>query len=78
MTRLGAAARGLGRFVYEFVVGDTPELAVGVAVVIPASWLLSRASPEAAVALLPLAVLGLALVSAWRGRRRPAPKAPGR
>jgi hypothetical protein len=56
-----------GRFCYEFVIGDTPELAIGVALVIVGSWVLSRAVGPAAFWFIPLAVIGLMIVSLWRG-----------
>jgi hypothetical protein len=56
-----------GRFCYEFVVGDTPELAVGVALVIVGGWALARALGAGAFWFIPLAVITLLGVSLWRG-----------
>ncbi|HVC39409.1 MAG TPA: hypothetical protein VNH20_05470 [Candidatus Dormibacteraeota bacterium] len=58
-----------GRFCYEFVVGDTPELAVGVAVVIVGAWALSRPLGGADFWFVPLAVVLLLAASLWRGVR---------
>lgn len=59
---LGAA----GRFWWDFLVGDTPELFVATLVLLGAAVGL-RHDPMAAVVVLPvLAVLAL-VVSAWRG-----------
>jgi hypothetical protein len=63
----------LGRFCYEFVVGDTPELAIGVALVIVGGWALSRALGAATFWFIPLAVAALLSLSLRRGvsgRRR--------
>jgi hypothetical protein len=60
----------VGRFCYEFVVGDTPELAIGVAVIIGASWALSRAAGAAPFWFGPLAVVALLAVSLRRGASR--------
>jgi hypothetical protein len=56
-----------GRFCYEFVVGDTPELAVGVPLVIVGGWALARTLGAAAFWFIPLAVITLLGVSLWRG-----------
>ena len=58
-----------GRFWWEFIVGDTPELAVGVALVVVAAWGLAAARVPIGAALLPVALLLLLTASVWRGRR---------
>ncbi|MGC8473173.1 MAG: hypothetical protein ACP5PW_02035 [Candidatus Dormibacteria bacterium] len=58
-----------GRFWWEFIVGDTPELAVGVALVVLAAWGLAAAKVPIGAALLPVALLLLLTASVWRGRR---------
>jgi hypothetical protein len=68
-------ARGFGRFWWDFLVGDTPELFVAALVIIGVIALLSESGHfnTAAVVVLPvLAVLALAtsLVRAARSSRR--------
>lgn len=60
-------ASAFGRFCYEFVVGDTPELAIGVLLVIVGSWALTHAIGAASFWLIPVAVAALLAVSLWRG-----------
>ena len=73
MTRtLARAARAVGRFWWDLVVGDTPELAVATLAVVGVSFALRR-HHVADVIVLPLLVVSALLVSTWRGRRR----APG-
>jgi hypothetical protein len=64
--------RGLhifGRFWWDFVVGDTPELALGVTVIVLGGWLLAKSSAALAVGLVPLGVILLLLGSLRRGAR---------
>jgi hypothetical protein len=56
----------VGRFCYEFVVGDTPELAAGVALVVVGSWALSRSIGAPSFWFIPVAVVALLTVSLWR------------
>jgi hypothetical protein len=60
--------RGFGRFWWDFLVGDTPELFVAVLVIIGAVALLSEAGHlnVATIIVLPLAVL---VAMAWTLRR---------
>lgn len=58
-----------GRFWWEFLVGDTPEITLGVLVVIGVTLLL-RHQGVAAVVVLPFLVAVLLAASARRGRRR--------
>jgi hypothetical protein len=69
-------ARGLkafGRFWWDFIVGDTPELALATGVIVALAFLISG-QRVIGVILLPLLAAGFLLVSTLRGRRR----APGR
>lgn len=68
MTVRGALT-AFGHFWWEFIVGDTPEVAVGVAAVIVVSWLLGHGPAVAAVVVLPLAVIALLTASLYRGTR---------
>ena len=65
----GRLLSAFGRFWWEFIVGDTPELAVGVALVVVAAWGLAAASVPIGAALIPVALLLLLTASVWRGRR---------
>jgi hypothetical protein len=49
------------------VVGDTPELAAGVALVVVGSWVLSRSIGAPSFWFIPIAVVLLLAVSLWRG-----------
>jgi hypothetical protein len=65
----GRLLSAFGRFWWEFIVGDTPELALGVALVVLAAWGLAAAKVPIGAALLPVALLLLLTASLWRGRR---------
>jgi hypothetical protein len=60
-----------GRFWWEFLIGDTPEVFVGgVAVVgLVALVCLDHAARTWAAALLPVLVVGLLTASVWRAKR---------
>jgi hypothetical protein len=64
--------RGFGKFLFEFFIGDTPELFIlGVAVLVIASALLHFLNSQAlVVVLLPLMVFGGLLGSVLLERRR--------
>jgi hypothetical protein len=64
-----------GRFWWEFLVGDTPELFLAALVVVAAAILL-RHHRWAAIIVLPLLAAGALAVSVRRGRRKP-PSGPG-
>ncbi len=64
----GVALRAFGRFWWEFIVGDTPELALGVAAVLLAGWGLVAMKFPITVALIPAALLALLAASVWRGK----------
>jgi len=68
-TRLRGALAAFGRFWWEFLVGDTPEVTVGVVAVVVVALLL-RHQRVVAVVLLPLLVASLLAATTWRGRRR--------
>ena len=63
------ALRAFGRFWWDFLIGDTPEIAVG-AVAIIGIAALTRHHPWLAAVVVPLCVALLLTVSAVRGRRR--------
>jgi hypothetical protein len=61
-----SAAAGFARFLYDFVVGDDPLVAVGVVAAIG----LTALAGEDGFWILPLAVLALLAVSVARAARR--------
>lgn len=68
----GAITRGLrafGRFWWDFLVGDTPELFVAMLVLVGVAFTLRHDRVAAIVALPALAAVAL-VGSAWRGRAR--------
>jgi amino acid permease len=67
---LGKALRAFGHFWWDFLIGDTPELAVATLVIVGLAYALHRAGVAAAI-LLPLLTAAFLLASAWRGRRAP-------
>ena len=62
-----------GRFWWDFVIGDTPELALATGVIVALAFLISGSRWAGAI-MLPLLATGFLFVSTLRGRRR----APGR
>lgn len=70
---LEAAGRGLrafGRFWWDFLVGDTPELFIAVVVLIGLAFALHRIR-FVAVVVLPLLAVAVLVLSTYRGRQRP-------
>ena len=75
MTRLRDWLAAFGRFWWDFVVGDSPEVTVGVLVVLGITFALRHdgAAPDVVV---PVSVGLLLAGSLWRAvRRHPAPPA---
>jgi hypothetical protein len=66
------AVIGFGRFWWDFLIGDTPELFLGAVVVVGlvAAVCLDHGLRDVAAALLPLLVAGLLTGSVWRASRR--------
>ena len=73
MKTLGRLLRAFGLFWWDFLVGDTPELALATAALVGLAFLLAGNRVVAAI-LLPLVAAGFLLASTYRGRKR----APGR
>ena len=69
---LAAGVKAFGRFWWDFVIGDTPELALATAIIVALAFLIAG-ERLVGVILLPLLAAGFLLVSTLRGRRR----APG-
>jgi hypothetical protein len=70
---VGRLLRAFGLFWWDFLVGDTPELALATAALVGLAFLLSGNRVVAAI-VLPLVAAGFLLASTYRGRKR----APGR
>jgi len=65
------AWRAFGRFWWNFLVGDTPELFVAVLAIIGITAVLAKnVSTEAAWATMPVLVIAALVISVLRGRRR--------
>ena len=60
--------RALGRFLYDFVVGDDPVVALLVMAAIAGAWLLHRAGADAWWAV-PAVVTATLALSLWRAAR---------
>lgn len=76
MDAVARAVRWLGRFLWDFIVGDTPELALATGVIVAIAFLLAGTEWLGAI-LLPLCAAGFLLASTWRGRKR-SPQRPAR
>ena len=66
---------GFGRFWWEFLIGETPELFVGAVCVIGVVALIcvDHRLRTAAAFVLPLSVTSVLAVSVWRASRRRSP-----
>ena len=69
MRAVRRALGAFGRFWWDFLVGDTPELFVAVLVIIGLALAL-RHHRVAALVLLPLLTVAVLVASVYRGRRR--------
>jgi hypothetical protein len=69
MDAVGRAARWFGRFLWDFIVGDTPELALATGVLVAVAFMLAGTEWLGAI-LLPLLAAGFLLASTLRGRKR--------
>ena len=61
--------RAFGHFWWDFLVGDTPEVALAVGVIVGLAFLLAGQRVVGAI-LLPLVATVFLFVSTYRGRRR--------
>ncbi len=68
MTAVAAAARATWRFLWDFLVGDTPELFVASLVLVGVAFLVAH-DRDVAVVVVPLVAVAAVAVSAVRGRR---------
>ena len=69
MTAVARALRAFGHFWWDFLVGDTPELAVATGVLVGLAFLLAGPRLVGAI-LLPLVAAAFLFLSTYRGRRR--------
>lgn len=78
MRALRNGLRAFGRFWWEFLIGDTPELFAATVVIVGAAFGL-RSDHVVAIVVLPVLAIAMLAASAYRGRRRaPARSARGR
>ena len=73
MAAVGRGLKAFGHFWWDFLIGDTPELALATGVIVAVAFLIDGQRWVGA-SLLPLLAAGFLLASTLRGRRR----APGR
>jgi large-conductance mechanosensitive channel len=66
---LTGAVRAFCQFWWDFLVGDTPEVALAVGVIVGLAFLLAGQRVVGAI-LLPLVATAFLFVSTYRGRRR--------
>jgi hypothetical protein len=71
MNAVVRAIKAFGHFWWDFLVGDTPELALATGVIVAVAFLLAGSHWLGAI-LLPLLAAGFLLLSTLRGRRRAA------
>jgi hypothetical protein len=62
-------AKAFWQFWWDFLIGDTPELALATGVIVAVAFLV-RGESMVGVILLPLLAAGFLLASTLRGRRR--------
>jgi len=73
VTAAGRLLRAFGHFWWDFLVGDTPELALATGVVVAVAFMLHGTRWVGAI-LLPLLTAGFLFLSALRASRRAARK----
>jgi hypothetical protein len=69
MNTIGRLLRAFGLFWWDFLVGDTPELALATAALVGLAFLVAGNRIVAAI-LLPLVAAGFLFASTYRGRKR--------
>jgi hypothetical protein len=75
MDAVARAARWLGHFFWDFLIGDTPELALATGAIVAIAFLLGGSEWLGAI-LLPLLAAGFLLASTLRGRKRAPSRSP--
>jgi hypothetical protein len=73
ITAVTRALRAFGRFWWDFLVGDTPELTLATAAIVGLAFLIAGDHVVGAI-ILPLVATAFLFLSTYRGRSR----APGR
>ena len=63
------AIKGFALFWVDFVIGDSPEIAIGVVLILGAAFLLHNSAIAAAI-IVPAAVVLLLVFSLWYGKNR--------
>jgi hypothetical protein len=69
VSAVARAVRGFGLFWWDFLVGDTPELALATGALVGLAFLLAGQRWVGAI-LLPLVAAAFLFVSTYRGRRK--------
>lgn len=69
MTFISKWVRAFGHFWWDFLVGDTPELFVGMLIIVGVAFLAHR-NTALAVVLVPAVAIIVLLTSTIRGRKR--------
>jgi hypothetical protein len=69
MSTITRALTAFGRFWWDFLVGDTPELFVAMLLIVGAALALHH-HRWAAVVVLPSLIIAAVVLSAFRGRKR--------
>jgi hypothetical protein len=69
MNTIGRLLRAFGLFWWDFLVGDTPELALATAALVGLAFLVAGNRIVAAI-LLPLVAAGFLFASTYRGSKR--------
>ena len=69
MSAVARAIRAFGHFWWDFLVGDTPELALATGAIVGLAFLLAGQRWVGAI-LLPLVAAAFLFLSTYRGRRR--------
>jgi hypothetical protein len=67
---LSRAVRAFGHFWWQFLVGDTPELALAVGAIVGLAFLVAGGTRIVGAILLPLVAAAFLFLSTYRGRRR--------
>ena len=61
--------KGFGLFWVDFIIGDSPEIAIGVVIILGVAFAI-RSSEIGSAIVIPAAVILLFTFGVWRGRNR--------
>ena len=70
MTAVARVLRAFGHFWWDFLIGDTPELALATGAIVGLAFLLAGGTWIVGAILLPLVAAAFLFLSTYRGRRR--------